>query len=141
MAAAMGTEPPAKAATTRSGRKRTTNQLEWMRIKLMKSMWNHSQSWPFKEPVDHVKLNIPTYPEIVKSPMDLLTVKTKLLNGGSVSCLPSPVSPPVSHAAPYLCGTCLPLQFQRSGAHATHCAAPVWLALSGSPLCFVHLRR
>ena len=53
-----------------------------MRTKLMKSMWNHSQSWPFKEPVDHVKLNIPTYPEIVRAPMDLLTVKTKLLNGG-----------------------------------------------------------
>ncbi|KAH7075420.1 hypothetical protein BKA63DRAFT_413788 [Paraphoma chrysanthemicola] len=32
----------------------------------------------FKDPVDHVALAIPTYPEIVKSPMDLSTMENKL---------------------------------------------------------------
>ena len=32
-------------------------------------------SWPFLEPVDPVALNIPDYLEVVKTPMDLSTVK------------------------------------------------------------------
>lgn len=35
-------------------------------------------SLAFKDPVDHVLLNIPTYPEIVKTPMDLSTMENKL---------------------------------------------------------------
>ncbi|OAK97984.1 Bromodomain-containing protein [Phaeosphaeriaceae sp. SRC1lsM3a] len=35
-------------------------------------------SLAFKDPVDHVALNIPTYPEIVTSPMDLSTMENKL---------------------------------------------------------------
>ncbi|KAL1762446.1 Bromodomain-containing protein [Schizophyllum commune] len=33
---------------------------------------------PFYEPVDHVLLNIPTYPKIIKSPMDMSTMRRKL---------------------------------------------------------------
>ncbi|RDX56080.1 Bromodomain-containing protein [Lentinus brumalis] len=33
---------------------------------------------PFYEPVDHVKLQIPEYPKIIKKPMDLATMKKKL---------------------------------------------------------------
>lgn len=36
-------------------------------------------AWPFYEPVDIVKLCIPEYPKYVKRPMDLQTMKTKLL--------------------------------------------------------------
>jgi bromodomain-containing factor 1 len=32
----------------------------------------------FKDPVDHVALNIPTYPDLVKTPMDLSTMENKL---------------------------------------------------------------
>jgi bromodomain-containing factor 1 len=35
-------------------------------------------SLAFKDPVDHIALNIPSYPEIVKRPMDLSTMENKL---------------------------------------------------------------
>ncbi|KAH5533098.1 hypothetical protein HBI27_203240 [Parastagonospora nodorum] len=35
-------------------------------------------SLAFKDPVDHIALNIPTYPELVKKPMDLSTMENKL---------------------------------------------------------------
>ncbi|KAF8649828.1 hypothetical protein AX16_005593 [Volvariella volvacea WC 439] len=35
---------------------------------------------PFYEPVDYVKLDLPTYPKIVKKPMDLSTMRKKLDN-------------------------------------------------------------
>jgi bromodomain-containing factor 1 len=38
-------------------------------------------SLAFKDPVDHVLLNIPQYPDIVKHPMDLATMETKLKAG------------------------------------------------------------
>ncbi|OCH96602.1 Bromodomain-containing protein [Obba rivulosa] len=36
---------------------------------------------PFYEPVDWVKLDIPSYPKVIKRPMDLSTMKKKLTNG------------------------------------------------------------
>ena len=41
----------------------------------------HARIAPFLEPVDPVALNIPTYFQVVKRPMDLSTVKKKLENG------------------------------------------------------------
>jgi bromodomain-containing factor 1 len=35
-------------------------------------------SLAFKDPVDHIALNIPTYPDLVKHPMDLSTMENKL---------------------------------------------------------------
>ncbi|KAL1739176.1 Bromodomain-containing protein [Schizophyllum fasciatum] len=35
---------------------------------------------PFYEPVDHVLLNIPAYPKIIKNPMDMSTMRRKLDN-------------------------------------------------------------
>ncbi len=46
--------------------------------RMMNSLWKHHQSWIFHEPVDPKKLNIPDYNDIIKQPMDLGTVKTKL---------------------------------------------------------------
>ncbi|CCI44805.1 unnamed protein product [Albugo candida] len=39
---------------------------------------SHEYSWPFLEPVDPVALNIPTYFDLVKNPMDLRTMRSKL---------------------------------------------------------------
>ena len=38
-------------------------------------------SKPFSDPVDWKALNIPTYPKIIKHPMDLSTVQRNLENG------------------------------------------------------------
>ncbi|KAJ1957280.1 hypothetical protein IWQ62_005130, partial [Dispira parvispora] len=48
---------------------------------MVRSMKRHRDGGPFLEPVDHVKLNIPDYPTIVKHPMDLSTVEKKLTAG------------------------------------------------------------
>ena len=42
---------------------------------------NHKWAFPFMQPVDPVALNIPDYFSIIKQPMDLGTIKTKLING------------------------------------------------------------
>ncbi|XP_010485366.1 PREDICTED: transcription factor GTE9 isoform X2 [Camelina sativa] len=48
---------------------------------LLKRLMSHQHGWLFKTPVDVVKLNIPDYFTIIKHPMDLGTVKTKLTSG------------------------------------------------------------
>lgn len=45
---------------------------------LLSRIINHPGSLVFREPVDHVALNIPQYPEIVKNPMDFSTIQRKL---------------------------------------------------------------
>lgn len=46
----------------------------------MKAVWKHQFSWPFHQPVDAKKLNLPDYHKIIKQPMDLGTVKKRLEN-------------------------------------------------------------
>jgi hypothetical protein len=48
--------------------------LEWLS--------RQSKAMPFMEPVDPVALGIPTYPDVVKHPMDISTMTEKLENGG-----------------------------------------------------------
>jgi len=45
---------------------------------VVNQLWKHQQAWIFYEPVDPEKLNIPDYFDIVKHPMDLGTIKSKL---------------------------------------------------------------
>lgn len=44
-------------------------------------MKNHS-AWIFNQPVDAEKLGIPDYHDIIKIPMDFLTIKEKLKKHG-----------------------------------------------------------
>lgn len=48
--------------------------------RLINNLWKHPNAWIFHEAVDPIKLNIPDYLDIIKNPMDLSTVKTKLGN-------------------------------------------------------------
>lgn len=47
----------------------------------MKNLKKTKHSGPFLKPVDYVALNIPTYPDIIKQPMDLGTMDSKLKAG------------------------------------------------------------
>ncbi|KAK6920562.1 Bromodomain [Dillenia turbinata] len=48
---------------------------------LLTKLMTHPHGWVFNEPVDVVKLNIPDYFNVIKHPMDLGTIKTKLAAG------------------------------------------------------------
>uniref|UniRef100_A0A673G8M2 Bromodomain testis-specific protein-like n=1 Tax=Sinocyclocheilus rhinocerous TaxID=307959 RepID=A0A673G8M2_9TELE len=59
---------------------RLTNQLQFLEKVVIKSLWRHQFSWPFRQPVDAVRLNLPDYYTIIKNPMDLSTIKKRLDN-------------------------------------------------------------
>ncbi|XP_023215868.1 bromodomain-containing protein 3-like isoform X2 [Centruroides sculpturatus] len=59
-------------------RHRNSNQLQFLLKNVMKAVWKHQFAWPFHEPVDAVKLNLPDYHKIIKCPMDLGTIKKRL---------------------------------------------------------------
>ncbi|OMJ13707.1 SWR1 complex bromodomain subunit bdf1 [Smittium culicis] len=48
---------------------------------MIRSLKKHGDAGPFLKPVDIVLLNIPDYPNVVKEPMDLSTVESKLKEG------------------------------------------------------------
>jgi hypothetical protein len=48
---------------------------------LLNRLMSHQYGWVFNAPVDIVKLNIPDYFTVIKHPMDLGTVKSKLTSG------------------------------------------------------------
>ncbi|XP_059427188.1 bromodomain testis-specific protein-like isoform X2 [Carassius carassius] len=59
---------------------RLTNQLQYLEKVVIKSLWRHQFSWPFRQPVDAVRLNLPDYYTIIKNPMDMSTIKKRLEN-------------------------------------------------------------
>nr|CAD7427964.1 unnamed protein product [Timema monikensis] len=69
-------QPPVLPAPDRPGR--VTNQLAFLQKNVLKVLWKHQFAWPFHQPVDAKKLNLPDYHKIIKQPMDLGTVKKRL---------------------------------------------------------------
>uniref|UniRef100_A0A4W6EW97 Bromodomain adjacent to zinc finger domain, 2A n=1 Tax=Lates calcarifer TaxID=8187 RepID=A0A4W6EW97_LATCA len=71
--------------TTKRRRMTTRNQpdLTFCEIILME-MEAHADAWPFLEPVN--PRLVPGYRRIIKNPMDFLTMREKLLQGGYCSC-------------------------------------------------------
>ncbi|KAM4877311.1 bromodomain-containing protein 3 isoform 2-T2 [Thomomys bottae] len=70
--------PPEVANPSKPGRK--TNQLQYMQNVVVKTLWKHQFAWPFYQPVDAIKLNLPDYHKIIKNPMDMGTIKKRLEN-------------------------------------------------------------
>ncbi|XP_052737200.1 bromodomain-containing protein 3-like isoform X2 [Bicyclus anynana] len=67
---------PSEEAPRRQGR--VTNQLQFLQKNVIKAVWKHRFAWPFHQPVDAKKLNLPDYHKIIKKPMDLGTIKKRL---------------------------------------------------------------
>ncbi|XP_030006646.1 bromodomain-containing protein 3-like isoform X2 [Sphaeramia orbicularis] len=70
--------PPEVTNPNKPGRR--TNQLQYMQSIVIKALWRHQFAWPFHQPVDAVALGLPDYHDIIKSPMDLGTIKQRLEN-------------------------------------------------------------
>lgn len=71
-------QPPVVPPPNRPGR--ITNQLQFLQKGVLKPVWKHQFAWPFQQPVDAKKLNLPDYHKIITQPMDLGTIKKRLEN-------------------------------------------------------------
>ncbi|KAG8638722.1 transcription factor GTE10 isoform X1 [Manihot esculenta] len=76
-------EPVKPAATASTSNGMLMKQCETLLNRLLA----HQFGWVFSEPVDVVKLNIPDYFTVIKNPMDLGTVKSKIASGAYSSPL------------------------------------------------------
>lgn len=74
------TNPPPPETSNPNKPKRQTNQLQYLLRVVLKTLWKHQFAWPFQQPVDAVKLNLPDYYKIIKTPMDMGTIKKRLEN-------------------------------------------------------------
>ncbi|XP_050434145.1 bromodomain-containing protein 3-like isoform X2 [Adelges cooleyi] len=71
-------QPPVVPPPNRPGRQ--TNKLLFLQKTVMKAIWKHQHAWPFHQPVDAINLNLPDYHKVIKTPMDLGTIKKRLEN-------------------------------------------------------------
>ena len=65
---------PKKAGNRKTPGNTVNQQVKKILIPVMK----HPQAWPFNEPVDPVRLNLPDYFDVIKNPMDLGTIKVQI---------------------------------------------------------------
>uniref|UniRef100_A0A8C8G5V5 Bromodomain testis-specific protein n=1 Tax=Oncorhynchus tshawytscha TaxID=74940 RepID=A0A8C8G5V5_ONCTS len=75
-----GVNPPPPKFNNPKKPGRQTNQLQYLEKVVVKALWRHNFSWPFRTPVDAVGLHIPDYYTIIKTPMDLSTIRKRLQN-------------------------------------------------------------
>ncbi|XP_076838817.1 bromodomain-containing protein 4-like isoform X2 [Brachyhypopomus gauderio] len=73
--------PPPPETSIPARPPRHTNQLQYLQRVVLKTLWKHQFSWPFQAPVDAVNLCLPDYYDIIKTPMDMGTIKRRLENG------------------------------------------------------------
>ncbi|CAL8236655.1 unnamed protein product [Boreogadus saida] len=72
--------PTAPETWNPSRPRRQTNQLQYLLKGVLKALWKHHFAWPFQAPVDAIKLGLPDYYKIIKTPMDMGTIKKRLEN-------------------------------------------------------------
>ncbi|ORY75954.1 hypothetical protein BCR35DRAFT_343168 [Leucosporidium creatinivorum] len=74
---------PGKSRHGRVSGKAAQEQLRFCKevIKELFKKVHEAYAFPFYEPVNYIALNIPQYPQIIKKPMDLGTIRAKLDNG------------------------------------------------------------
>merc|ERR1712128_231138 len=60
--------------------RRNTNQLIYIKQEVMPALWLHKFGWPFKKPVDAVKMKLPDYHIVIQKPMDFGTIRKRLVN-------------------------------------------------------------
>ncbi|XP_074544031.1 bromodomain-containing protein 4-like isoform X2 [Halichoeres trimaculatus] len=72
--------PPPPETWNPSRPRRQTNQLQFLLKEVLKTLWKHNFAWPFQNPVDAIKLNLPDYYKIINNPMDMGTIKKRLEN-------------------------------------------------------------
>ncbi|XP_078537985.1 bromodomain-containing protein 4 isoform X3 [Lissotriton helveticus] len=72
--------PPPPETSNPNKPKRQTNQLQYLLKVVLKALWKHQFAWPFQQPVDAIKLGLPDYYKIIKTPMDMGTIKKRLEN-------------------------------------------------------------
>ncbi|XP_069560081.1 bromodomain testis-specific protein isoform X6 [Brachyistius frenatus] len=76
----VGGNPPPPEVINPKKPGRVTNQLQYLEKVVIKALWRHQYSWPFRQPVDAVALCLPDYYAIITNPMDLTTIKKRLQN-------------------------------------------------------------
>uniref|UniRef100_A0A8C9I429 Bromodomain-containing protein 2 n=1 Tax=Piliocolobus tephrosceles TaxID=591936 RepID=A0A8C9I429_9PRIM len=72
------TNPPPPEVSNPKKPGRVTNQLQYLHKVVMTALWKHQFVWPFRQPVDAVKVGLPDYHKIIKQPMDMGTIKRRL---------------------------------------------------------------
>ncbi|GFN82764.1 hypothetical protein PoB_000927000, partial [Plakobranchus ocellatus] len=70
--------PPPPTPKSKQRRGRNTNQLQFMLKTVLRAVWKHQFAWPFHQPVDAEKMQLHDYHKIIKTPMDLGTIKKRL---------------------------------------------------------------
>lgn len=80
--------PPEVSNPGKPGRK--TNQLQYMQNVVVKTLWKHQFAWPFYQPVDAIKLNLPVsaQPGDGSAGAPWLAGRERARAEGSLGCVP-----------------------------------------------------
>ncbi|KAJ0960258.1 hypothetical protein J5N97_001933 [Dioscorea zingiberensis] len=70
--------PPGDIEAPREKKLKMDRKVKGQCSTILNTLISHKDSWAFRKPVDPVELQIPDYFDVISSPMDLGTIKSKL---------------------------------------------------------------